>query len=136
MKLYKRFNRLAYLRMVPKPFQKRILWALSLKPGDLVNDCSMFNVAVRKVEPDIWLSKRGWFIHDVEFCVEPFGGFCSLLQCGVEPALSAEQVEQKLRHFYSEYEAHGGWETKTEKDPVWMRLSKGLPICDDRGVKL
>lgn len=137
MKLYKHINRLAYLKLVPKRIQKRIRWALSLKPGDLINDCSMFNVIIRTVEPDIWLSpNNGWFIYDVSFTTEPFGGSCSLRHCGIEKPITPEQIEKRLRHFYNNWgEPHGGWEIKTGKDPVWECLSKELPICDKRGIK-
>lgn len=138
MKLYKRVNRLAYLKLVPKRIQKRIRWALSLKPGDLINDCSAFNVIIRTIEPDIWVSWRnGWFIYDINFTTEPFGGTCSLRKCGVTKPLTPAQIEERLRIFYNNWgEPHGGWRFKTEQDIVWERLSKGLPICDERGIKL
>ena len=136
LKLYKRVNRLMFLRRVPKPAQKRIRWALGLKPGDLINDCSGFNVIIREIDAVIVGTKRGGYIYDVDFTTEPFGGGCSLMNCGVEPPLAPEKIEQRLRAFYAEWSRpeSDGRDIKTDKDPVWMRLSQGLPICDERGI--
>ena len=140
MKLYNRVNRLAFLRHVPRSRQKHLKWALGLKSGDIINDCSSFNVVIREIEPQIFFTKRGWYIYDVHFTTEPFGGGCSLIHCGVEPALSVEEIEHRLKKFYDEWGegplAEGGWNFKTEKDKVWMRLSQGLPVCDERGIKI
>jgi hypothetical protein len=138
MKLYKRTSRLRFLRHVPRAIHDRLRWALKLKPGDLINDCSMFNVVIREVQPCIVYTKRGWYIYDVDFTTEPFGGGCSLMHCGVEPPLSPEKIEQRLRSFYDNWNRpeSDGWEFKTEKDKVWANLSQGLPICDERGVKV
>lgn len=139
-KLYKRVNRFEFFNLVNKNLRKRILWALSVKPGDLINDCSGFNVIVRSVEPDIWETPRGWLIHDVDLFVEPYGGTCSLRHCGVVPAKTVREIEKWFNNFYSKWNdgpySDGGWHFKTEKDPVWMRLSQGLPICDDRGLNI
>jgi hypothetical protein len=138
MKLYRRVNRLAYLREVSRRHQRLIRWALGLKPGDLINDCSMFNVVVNKVTPKICYTRRGWFIYGVDFWTE-IGG-CSLLSCGVEPPLTPEELERRLRDFYEQWDdgpyAKGGWDFKSEKDEVWTRLQQGLPICDERGRSL
>jgi len=136
MKLYKHFNRLAYLRRVPRRLHSHLRWALTLKPGDIINDCSGFNVVIREIEPQIFFTKSGWYIYDVRFTTEPHGGSCSLFNCGVEPAFSVKEIEQQFRKFYNEWECgQGGWDFKTEKDQVWMRLSQGLSICDEQGIK-
>ena len=139
MKLYKRVNRLAFLRHVPRSRQAHLKWALKLKPGEVINDCSGFNVIIREIEPQVHFTKRGWYIYDVDFTVEPFGGGCSLIHCGVEPALPVKEIERRIRQFYDEWGegpyVKGGWDFKTEKDKVWMRLSQGLPICNEHGIK-
>lgn len=106
----------------------------------MINDCSGFNVVIRDIEPCIAFFNKGWFIYNVDFTVEPFGGGCSLTHCGVEPPVSPEEIERRIRQFYDEWGegpySKGGWDFKTEKDKVWMRLSKGLPICDDQGKRI
>lgn len=136
MKLYKRYSKIAYNRRLSKRQQENLKWALSLKPGDIINDCSGFNSIIKEVIPDVRQTKRGWFIYNVDFIVEPFGGSCSLVHCGIEPALTPEQIENRIREFYDWCEPHGGWGIKTEKDPTWTRLQQGLPICDERGLKI
>lgn len=37
---------------------------------------------------------NGWYIYDVDFSVEPFGGYCSLSPCGVEPPKPRESLEK------------------------------------------
>ena len=133
MKLYKHVSRFEFLRMVPKYLRKKLPWALGLKPGDMINDCSGFNVVIRKVEPELFFTNRGWFIYDIHFVTEPFGGYCSLRHCGVIPPLSVQDIEREMRKFYDDYEGGGGWRLKTDKDPIWVNLSGDKSICDELG---
>lgn len=57
--------------------------------GDLVRDCSGFNVRVSKVEPVYRRAGSGTVLHDIEITNEN-GGLCSFLHCGVEAAVSRE----------------------------------------------
>jgi hypothetical protein len=147
MKLYKRMSRFLFHRELSSYKVKRIKWALSLKPGDLINDCSGFNVIVKNVIPERsgffrsskgWVhnGRNGWFIYSVNFELDPFGS-CDLFSCGVEPPLTAKEITEKMRAWYESWgEPHGGWQYKTEEDLVWQRLKRGECICDERGMRL
>jgi hypothetical protein len=87
-------SRLFVRRQINRRNEKLLLWALSLKPGDIINDCSAFNVCINKINPVILHTKHGWYIWDVEFEVGPFNGTCSLMHCGVELEVPREQVEK------------------------------------------
>lgn len=92
-KLYHRMTRFAFKKAVSSHVAKRIKWALSLKPGDIINDCTGFNVKIIEVQPEVWQTGRGWYISNVDFKVTPFGGICSLIHCGIVPEISREKVE-------------------------------------------
>jgi hypothetical protein len=95
MKLYHHFSRFQFLRSRPKEHFPRIRWALTLKPGDLINDCSGFNRIVREIYPEKQFNKHGgWAIYDVNFITEPHGGGCSLVSCGVTKPISREELER------------------------------------------
>lgn len=149
MKLYHRFPRLRYLRYANKRRQEKIRWALTLKPGDLINDCSGFNVVIHEVEPDYWRSprRRGWAITNVYFTLDPHGS-CSLLHCGVEPARPRDELEaeflanyghptyvDQLRQWYGDH-----WPDFNEHTAKLSRqletLRAGGHILDERGILL
>lgn len=149
MKLYHRFSRFKFRRICPKRRDERIRWALRLQSGDLVNDCTGFNRVVREVEPECLRSTRGWAIYDALFTLEPHGGSCSLIHCGVEPALSREHLETEWVARY-DAEAHRRWalqwygdetsaDYKTEADLIQRRLDAvkgGGHFLDERGIRL
>lgn len=132
MKLYKHVHRHRVLKAIPKRVQAHIRWAMSLSPGDLINNCSGFNVEIKTITPIIWNLTRGWIFYDVEFETSP-GGFCSLRSCGVSPPRSVAEIEQYMHRFYDSWTTGNGWNYKTDKDPVWVSLSSGKPICDELG---
>ena len=147
MKLYKRVTRLAYLKIVPKKHQERIKWALSLKLGDLINDCSGFNRHVKTITPDRWKTGQGWFIQDIDFLTLE-GGCCSLLHCGVTGPKTREYIEKNYLEFLncwlvSEKGAkqwYGGLDNSKYKEEIdklmrtWEDLKAGKHICDEFGV--
>lgn len=149
MKLYKHYSRLAFVRLVSKRLQKRILWALSLKPGDLVNGCSGFNHRVAEVKPEIWQTGKGWYISNVDFVMQD-GACCSLLHCGVSTPLSRDEIENEHLKFLNYYltnpkgaaQWYGGLDNPKYKDEIdklirtWEILKNGEHICDEYGVKL
>lgn len=102
MKLYKNISRFKVRRNVSRSTEKRIKWALSLKPGDLINDCSAFNVVIREINPDIHYINNGWYIYGVMFKTEPFGGSCSLNHCGVELPKPRDVLEKDYMDYMSE----------------------------------
>jgi len=135
-RLYHNYNRLAFLKSVPKSQRDILQWALNLSKGDLINDCSGFNVIVRSFELEVVRNNHsGWYIYDVMFTTEPFGGNCSLMNCGVCPAKTSEEITNYIKNWYAEMgNAPNGWSFKTDKDIIWQRLNSGLQICDDKGM--
>ena len=124
MKLYKRYSRLAYRRIVNPRREKLLRWGLSIKPGDIINDCSGFNKIIRSVDPYYKFSSRGWAIIDVDYTTEPHGGGCSLTHCGVEPAIPRDVLE-------SEYVK------EHDERVVWMRQwFKGSEEKGDKAVAI
>lgn len=126
MKLYKGL-RFKFLEIVPKYRRKRLLWALSLKPGDLINDCSGFNVKVRDIHPVKIRYNNSWLIHDIIIRTEPYGGSCSVRSCGVEPPLSVEEIKKEMIEFYNECPEY-------RKGKVWNAIKNGLDFCDENGM--
>lgn len=152
MKLYKNVSRFRVRRYMSKHSQKRIRWALSLGPGDLINDCTGFNVVIRKVTADICPYNNGWYICGVDFETEPFGGGCSLMHCGVEAPLPRDAMEKYHLEWTAEYMKgnepgtmaywFGGRDTedfkKAEKRYISMMeaVQNGGHFLDERGVLL
>lgn len=95
MKLYHRVSRFKVRRHISRQFERRIKWALTLKPGDLINDCTMYNVKIKEIEIMRRQTGRGWYISDVYFTADN-GGVCSLRYCGVESPLSREEIESNF----------------------------------------
>ena len=148
MKLYHHVSRFVVRQHVSTKAAQAIKWAMTLNPGDLINDCSGFNVVVRDVEPEIVQARRGWYIYDVLFTTEPFGGNCSLRNCGVIPPMSREQIEKKHLSYMEWYINSGKlkfWHGKDEeafqksyqlmKNKIDLLKSDGH-ICDERGIVL
>lgn len=152
MKIYKHISRFKVRRHVHKYAEKRIRWAMNLQPGDLINDCTGFNVVIRNVTGLIHRVNRGWFIYDVDFDIEPFGGSCSLMHCGVEAPLPRDAIEKYHLEWTAEYMKgdgpgtmsywFGGRDTedfkKSEKRYLSMleAVQGGGHFLDDRGVLL
>ncbi len=97
----------------------------------------MFNCKIIELDPVVRYTKRGWYIYDISFTVGPFGGSCSLIDCGVEKSLTPEELERRFREFYLYYETEPEYAAKlglmTSKDKIWKRLKSGEPICDNLG---
>jgi hypothetical protein len=138
-------------------------WALTLKPGDLINDCSSFNVVIKKIYiekfhiPKSYIkewnkvpfhTRNGWYIGNIDFTNE-IGGHCSLMSCGVEKPKSREVIEADCILNIKEYFKEGGqaehWYGKdTERFKLALEkgmrkiyiLESGAHICDERGVFL
>ena len=152
MKLYKRVSRFKVRRYVHKYTEKRIKWAMSLSPGDIINDCSALNVVVRKINVQISPYNNGWYIYDVDFDIEPFGGSCSLTSCGVEPAKPRLLLEKEYVRYSTDYFTgdapgsasywFGGRDKedfkKAEKRHLSMleAIQNGGHFLDERGVLL
>jgi hypothetical protein len=98
-KLYHKVSRFLVRRQISRHDEKRLKWAMTLKPGDIVNHCTGFNVKIIDAVAVIKSTSRGWYVTGFEFKVSPFGGFCSLMHCGVGPAIPRDKVESDwLKH--------------------------------------
>jgi len=151
MKLYKRYSRFKYRKRIPHSLDKIIRWGASLQPGDLINDCSGFNSIVKEVNVECNHSSRGWAIVGVNYDTEPNGG-CSLLHCGVEPAIARDvlEVDYVRRHedgsdvtSNTDWIRHWYGDDKEKADKAIAVVSRrieavksGEHFLDDRGVML
>lgn len=156
MKMYGHIGRLTALKHVSKKDYPRIRWALKLKPGELVNDCTGFNRFVIEANPELNFFKHdGWYIYDVDFEVSDDkdakeGGSCSLIHCGVQSALSREACEKHHLDFLNYWMVDskagaaywGGFDNPEFKDQIdccrkkWELLKNGGHISDEQGVRL
>lgn len=152
MKLYKRVSRFLVRRHVHKWAEKRIKWAMSLQPGDIINDCTSLNVVVRDVHGLMYPVNNGWYIYDVDIDLEPFGGSCSLMHCGVELPKTREVLEKDYMQYMKDYMSgegpgsaaywFGGRDTEDFKkaEKGWFSkleaIQNGGHFLDERGVLL
>lgn len=147
-KLYKHVSRLLVRNMVNRRREANLKWALTLKPGDIINGCTAFNVRIIGIDPDIRRTGRGWYIMDIDFQVSPFGGYCSLNHCGVQPELPRDQVERDWLEHTEQYISSGQmayWLGNKQKDidEEMLFLNKridalkpGRHITNERGMIL
>jgi len=145
MRLYSRGARLAFLKRKSKKDIEALNWALGLKPGDLINDCSGANVVIREINMETnsfgrgyYDTSHGWYAYDVEF-VDHKGGSCSLMHCGLEDPKSREEVEAGLLEWYQSEWMTDPTDTKeslTKNQKRIAHLKSGGHVCDERGVIL
>lgn len=100
-KLYYKVSKKYFKTYVDNKLEKRIRWALNLRPGEIVNDCTGFNRYVIDSIAVCHKHDRGWIIYDVDievsddFPAKNFVGSCSLKHCGVESPLSRKDIEKR-----------------------------------------
>lgn len=142
MKLYKHVSRFHFRKHVCGYREKRIRWALSLKPGDLVNDCTGFNRVVASTRPEIVNYHNGWFICDVDITLAPYGAVCPMFSCGVVPPRHRNILEEEWLSDV-EYWVFGEGADSISNDEQKNQLRKrvdilksGGHILDERGVLL
>lgn len=148
-KLYKNVSRFVAKRMLRTRYRKLVQWGLTLKPGDLINDCSAFNVRIIEIDQDIIYYHNGWVIVDISFMTTPYGGRCSLINCGVEPAKPRDVLEQEHLKWIKSYIStgalarwYGGENTEEYKINLdrYMKeidtLESGNHITNERGMIL
>ncbi len=159
MKIYHHVGRLTVRRHLRRKQFHWIEWALKLKPGALINDCTGFNTYVLNIDPDKFYFKNGgWYIHNVTFETSTLGpsreqdGSCVLFGCGPGPALSREICEKSYLEFLNEWltvkgpggadHYYGGLDNPEYKKVIerafqkWDILKKGGHISDEDGVIL
>jgi len=134
--------------MVNRRREANLKWALTLKPGDIINDCSAFNVRIIGIETEIRRTGRGWYIMNIDFRTSPFGGYCSLNHCGVEPEVPRDKVEIDWlnwaeQHINSGQLAHWFGNNQKDIDEEMSFLNKridalklGRHITNDHGMIL
>lgn len=122
-----------------KPFNETVI-------GDLVNDCSGFNVEVKDIRPEYRNVGKGYVLIGIDL-TNHNGGSCSIKHCGVEPPKSREAIEKEHVKFLKEYDlGEGGrkwYEGQPDKyaesiDKALKQITlieAGEHICDERGVK-
>lgn len=107
----------------------------------MINGCSGFNGIIKDIEIYSHKIRRGWFIYDVHFQLVnvdgELSGYCSLMNCGVQPAKSPEEIEQWFERFYQNLDPKikEGWHYCSDKDPIWVRMQNNLPLCDKNGLR-
>lgn len=143
MKLYKHYHRLKWRKFLPKRQERFLRWALTLKPGDIINDCSGFNRVIREVYPAHLFNRRdGWAIYDVDFTTEPHGGGCSLFHCGVQPQQSRDELEKYYLSWIEKQKEDllkKGWINKEGMVLIDKRIQiikSGGHILDENGILL
>lgn len=98
------------------------------KPGDLLNDCSGFNIRVAKLRPEYCpIGKNGKVLVDITIENDK-GGCCSLTNCGIEWGLPKEEVISRREAFLEEIRKSG-------KDE-WGFLERSKSISVDEEGKL
>ena len=137
-KLYSHVSRLLVRRKISRYQEAKLKWGLTLKPGDLVNDCTAFNVRIRSIEPDYIQTRKGWYIYDFTLTTEPNGGSCSLIHCGVIPAPSRAKVESDWLQWAEDYVINGYLEQwcggdKTLFDEQFVSLDIRLNVIKNGG---
>ena len=145
MKLYKRYSRLKYRRIISRKLEVRLRWALKLVPGDIINDCSGFNKVLKEIFPIYRESKRGWAITGVDFTTEPYNGGCSLFHCGVEPEVPRDVLENHYEsNSFSDDSIRKWYGEDTTTADKWIALKNkrinvvksGGHFLDEHGVLL
>ena len=117
---------------------RHILYMLSFKPGDIVNDCDGFNhkVTGHKIYYMRWTGNLS--ILCVDRLTFEDGGWSCGCPSGPEPAYTREQVEQYFHDMtpeYIEHQKHLGWWSEYSQK-MYDAIKRGDHICDENGIIL
>lgn len=115
--------------------------------GDLINNCSGFNVLITKINPEYVHVGNGKVLIDITFDTD--SGSCSLTHCGIKSELSREEVEKQHVEFLKSWFDSGHaarWYGSEESPDYQLRLAaknrkmdilqNGGHITDERGKRL
>lgn len=114
-----------------------------LSIGDMVNDCTGRNGKILETDAYYRRVSFGWVLFDIDFQTSNTG--CSLRNCGVEPALTREQIEARMADYIREWVLSepgriwfgDEWQTKTEGSrEILAVLESGGHVCDETGELL
>lgn len=142
-------TRFAFLKRTSMSKRRELAWLMTLKSGDLVNDCDGFNAVVTEViahyEPVTSrsfcriMAGKGRNIGTggllKEFTVMLEGGGST---CHTDPPATSVQIEAYFRDNWISEEARVealAW-NMFDTLVIAERLERGEPICDERGIKL
>lgn len=120
-------NRVAKKHLPGKIWRDKKFLAMvsDLKEGDLIRDCSSFNVKITKINPLYRQVGKGWVIYDIDITNDK-GGSCSFSHCGVEPAWTRKDIlaywEEALKYW------------REQGDPWHFVKRYEFTTVDDNGV--
>jgi hypothetical protein len=111
-----------------------------IKPGDLISDCSSFNVRVASVEPRYYTPSARWVggtlrtlrfrvLVDIDITNDK-GGICSLAHCGVELPRSREDIIRDWEERIPWYIANGDTWDFAKRYEFTTVLPDGQAIVD------
>ncbi len=139
-KRFYRGNRRTGLRYFRARHLRELLYMLSIKPGDLVNDCDAFN---HRVKGPIFHGFVRWDDNTYVFQLDQLEFEDGRYSCGCPggpgPAWTREQIENYMREGFTdesiaESKKFGWWTTNSQK--MCEALREGRHICDENGIKL
>lgn len=111
--------------------------------GDLINDCTSFNGELLKIEAKYDSVRGGKILHTIHLTTT--SGGCDMFNCGVEKALSREEVEKRhlaqlnyLMEYGLEKNSPGRSGAKARKSVLsdLEILNAGGHIADEQGRRL
>lgn len=139
--LYTRGTKFSAYRSLPADVLKFLIRRLSVKPGDMINDCDGFNHVV--VGPAIYRSRwhNNRAARTLQF--DQYNLENGLRSCGCPygpvEALTPEEVNEFFKTFYDDENIEslkaGGWWTENDQFK-YDALKAGESLCDDRGMIL
>lgn len=112
---------------------KRLLFLVSLRPGDLVNDCDGYNHRVKEIRP-----YRPWFgVIDFEQLIFEDGRW----SCGCPYGPDKPWSPERIRNFHNlsdeeidKMKKTGWWDDRNQR--LIERIRSGEPITDEHGIYL
>jgi len=115
---------------------------VSLNPGDLVNDCDMFNHKVKEIIPERWTHKswtgkkaKGWVYMPCQLLFEDGRRSCG---CGApEAPYTPQKIADSLRecYEYNELEFNDSFKDVFNHE-IMRRIKEGKMLTDEQGIIL
>ena len=135
---YGKIRRRVAKKHLPKCFRDKF-WVASLanlKEGDMINDCSGYNVKIFKIEPIYKrVGKNGQVLVDIDITVNEWGGSCSLRSCGIIPALSREMIVQRMKKFIDRQKESGDDWNFAKRWEFTTLDENGIATINFQGIK-
>lgn len=111
----------------------QLAWALSLRPGDVVNTCDLFNHVVQSLTVH-WRrhGRRGRVVLDVEVQTDRI--CCSALHCGLTPALTERELRRQLKEYLPALPEEDDHRATRRQRQLISLMEQGTSMLDDRGL--